>query len=499
MRVVFPLIKTRTTPLKGIPAILAFLLCFLILWVLDRRLVRKMRRRTAVLAMFALVTANVVLQTVCLYFLRVKPSWDFGAIMNAAGDISMGRAIRNWGYFQEYPYNINPAVIIGTFQYLTGGFKYAPYLLNMLCVTSSITGASLLAFRLFGKRTGVLTALFFLGVTPMYLYIPIVYTDTLSMPFAIWTVYVWSLIRPGKKGNAAFYILIGVLAAMGFLIKQIAAIGLAAFLVDFLLDRKKYSSFSGKNRNFVQKMISAVLPMAVTLFSFVIAISAFRYYVDYKGFNSRIDYNKSLSVTHWLMMGMNKPYADGGTSSGYGGFSAEDVRFSRLFPTTPDKKSAELSIIRTRLRQFGIGGYARFLLKKMEWTWTDGTYFAPVKLARYPVQRNVLHKFVLFSDGKSNRLYRAFAQFIQAVLLFMILTGCVLSLRKKPNRTFRLMTLMCLGLMVFLLFWEARSRYLAFMLPVFVVMATYGMRWSFRGLDRVFRLGKRKEKGLEAQ
>jgi hypothetical protein len=184
------------------------------------------------------------------------------------------------------------------------------------------------------------------------------------------------------------------------------------------------------------------------------------------------------------MMGMNKNYSEGGTSYGYGGFSAEDLKFTRLFSTTSAMKEANIAVIRARLNRFGMTGYAKFLLKKAEWTWTDGAYFIPAKLARYPLKQTALHKIVLSSNGKMNTLFRIFAQFMQTIMLSMILTGCISSLLKGNGGAFRLMALMCLGLMVFLLFWEARSRYLIFMLPVFVVMTVHGLLIAFKWLDR---------------
>ncbi len=478
----FPVIKIRVKPLKGFPAVLLFFSGFLALWVLDRFLIRRFNHRTAKIAVGIFVSLNTAMQVICIQLLKVKPSWDFGAIMSAADDISAGHAIRNWGYFQEYPFNIYSAVIVGTFKYLAGGSPSAPYTLNVISVTASILGACLLAYRLYGQRAAVLTAFFCLAVTSFYLYSPIVYTDTLSMPFAIWTLVAWSYICTGEKKLILFCIFMGLLSAMGYMIKQIAAIGLVAFAVDFVFDRKKYTiAYETKKPLF--KILTGAVPLAAALLSFFLAVSAIRVYVGAKGFDSRLDDSKSLPFTHWLMMGMNTLPAEGGTSYGYGGFSAMDLKYSRSYGTKAAKMAAETQVMKNRLQVFGIKGYVKFLLKKTEWTWTDGTYFAPVKLSRYPTKITYLHKFVLFSKGKSNRLYLVFSQFIQTVMLTMIFTGCISALR-RAGRAYRLMSLMCLGLMLFLLFWETRSRYLVFMIPVFVVMTIQGMLVAFEGLDK---------------
>ena len=490
IRMAFPLVNIRVNPLKEFTAITVFVVIFLVLWVVDRHVVSVMDYSTAKSAVIFLISINVMLQILCMNELRVKPSWDFGAIMAASDDISAGNIIRNWGYFQEYPYNLNTAVLVGIFKFVLGGNQWAPYILNIIAVTSSITAACLLANRLYGQRAMILTAFFCIAATPLYLYIPIVYTDTLSMPFAIWTVYAWSCTRTYRVGAektrpVLYYALIGLLSAAGYLIKPVAAIGLTAFVTDFILNRNKYIHVIFPSKSLMLKIVSGAIPLAAAFFTFVLVIFTFRCYVGLKGFDSRLDSGKSIPYTHWLMMGINTPIAEGGTSYGYGGFSNEDLKYTRSYKTLQEKEQAEIGLIKARLNQFGIEGYILFLLKKIEWTWTDGTYFSPVKLARYPVKLTALHKFVLFSNGKSNRLYLIFAQLVQAIMLSMMFVRCIILLRKGADDAFRLMSVMCLGLMFFLLFWETRSRYLVFLIPVFVVMTVSGMISAFRGLDKV--------------
>ena len=492
VRMFFPVLKSKALPLKGLEAFLIFFSSFLLIWAADRFVIRKMGRRASIITISALLASNVILQALCLNNLAVAPSWDFGVIMNAAGDISAGHTIRYWKYFQEYPYNLYPAVYVGAFKTLLFGHAAAPYLLNILSVTASITGACLLTQRLYSRRAAVLAAFLCLAVTPFYLNIPIVYTDTLSMPFVIWTVYVWTYIRTGKGKPILYCFILGMLSALGFLIKQIAAIGFVAFVVDFMFCRKEYHTKTLTDKKTLLEKLSAVLPLAASISAFVIILYSNTLCLGYMRFSNRVVVYDKLPYTHWLMMGMNTNYEEGGTSYGYGGFSAEDLKFTRLFTTTTAMKEANTAVMKTRLYRFGVIGYAKFLLKKAEWTWTDGAYFVPTKLARHPVKRTVFHKIVLTSTGKMNTLFRIFSQFVQTIILSMILTGCIAALLKRTNDAFRLMVLMCLGLMVFLLFWETRSRYLIFMLPVFVVMTVHGLLIAFSGLDRAAAYLRRK-------
>lgn len=504
MRIFFPSIDSKITPLRGLTAIFAFLAIFVVLWSFDRLLVRKMTKRAAIAAVVFLIAANTALQVLCFYLLEVKPSWDFGAIMGASEDIAAGRAISSWKYFEEYPYNLYPAIYIGIFRIILGGWRLAPYVLNIFSVTVSIVGACFLAYRLYGRRAAVLAAMLCLAVTPLYLYIPIVYTDTLSMPFPIWTACAWTYIykdktyagnqNAGKLRAGKLYpniiiscALIGLLSAFGFLVKKVAAIGLIAFVVDYFFNQEEYGTLFRNAKNILTKALSRAIPLVAALFIFAATVYSAKACLEHIGYGNMLHSDRELPYAHWLMMGMNNTGSEGGGGSpGYGGFNVADLRYSRSFEKSELRKQAAISAIRERLGQSGIDGYAAFLLKKIEWTWTDGTYYVPVKLERRPLKRTVLHKFVLFGDSKSNELFLIFAQMVQAVILSMIFAGCVSSIAKGSGKASRLMTLMCLGLAFFLLFWETRSRYLVFLIPVFVVMAVKGMLTAFRGLDKAF-------------
>lgn len=476
VRVFFPSIKTGVNLLKGLMGIVPAVLMLGLLWLLDRFIIQRMDKAAWKAAIAFMIAINTVMQVICLIDLRVRPSWDFGDIMAAATEIAAGRPVKNVFYFQEYPFNLNPAVLIAAFKQLLGGYSQAPYIMNVIAITSSIIGACVIAWRVFSPTVSVRTAFFCLAATPLYLYAPIVYTDTLSMPFAVWSVYAWSLIRfpddlTSRVNRLPASAALGLLAGAGYLIKPVAAIGLAAFVLDYFIYSGEYGTARQHIKGGIKVVLTKMLPVATAFTLFILVVVSFHAYIDLKGYNSRLDPNKSIPYTHWILMGMNKPLAEGGTSYGYGGFSGDDVKFSRTFKTIKAKEAAEVAQIRQRLGEFGVRGYVSFILKKVEWTWTDGTYYTTVKLNRFPVKLSMLHKFVLPNRGISNSLYLSFAQLTQGILLFLIFSGALFSLRHKMGSAYRFLLIMCLGLMLFLALWETRSRYLTFMIPILMIMA----------------------------
>ena len=85
--------------------------------------------------------------------------------------------------------------------------------------------------------------------------------------------------------------------------------------------------------------------------------------------------------------------------------------------------------------------------------------------------------------------YQVCGQLVHSLTLAMMLYGVVQALFTRRMAGFRsVMVLSCLGIMLFLLVWETRSRYLTFMIPVFIVMAADGLDSAFRGVDKLFGL-----------
>ncbi len=480
-RMVFPTINNRQLPLKNGAALGAVLLFCLVLWAIQK-LLGVLSDKEKALCSILMFIAFVMLEIVCARVFEVKPSWDFGEVINGAKQIAVEQPLSNRLYFELYPHNLNPSVIIGTYLKIVKEADKSLYLLNIAAISLSVCGALLIAKKVFGINTATMVMLLCLVSTPLYLYVPIVYTDTLSLPFPVLALYFWIKWRETDEnslGKQAFYFaLIGIFSAIGYLIKPIAAIVLVAVVIELFISSIKRASSNSSRRKGVLSITSAIL-------AFILVLMMFNAYVDLKGYRKNMSRENSLPYTHWLMMGMNRPIEEGGSSYGYGGFSNEDLTYSRSFKTKKERTIANLNRMEQRLKAFGTTGYATFLIKKLEWTWTDGTYFAPVKLAREPVNRGAYHQFILYSDKNTNVPYLIQCQILHAATLFLILSGTVNAMRTRNMAGLRsIMVLSCFGIMLFLLAWESRSRYLTFFIPVFNIMAASSLEEVSKALQR---------------
>lgn len=417
-----------------------------------------------------------ILVIIVLAYFRVTPSWDFGDVLNGAMDIAQKKPIAYREYFEMYPHNLHPAILIGLFLRFTGNTYWSPYIMNVIHIMTAVIVAYLLSIKILGKKLSTIVAIILLFFTPVYLYSPIVYTDTLSMPFPILALYFWVLAKSSKTRTLPkylfFYSLIGIFSAFGYLYKPVAAIGIIAAAIETIL-RGKHFDKEGNRSKLSLFITNRFLPVATSLLFFILVLQVFNAYSYNSGYSRNIHTNKTFPYTHWLMLGVNKPFSEGGTSYGYGGFSHEDMFYTESLSTYKLKQAETTRIFIQRVKAMGPLGYMEFLSKKLEFVWNDGTYYVLVKLTREPL--NPEPNRITGGEGVSNKTYLTIAQLVQSAVLFLMLVVFISSLRGQCNQVSRMMGSMCLGILIFLLFWEARSRYIVTLIPLFAVLAGGGV------------------------
>lgn len=439
-----------------------------------------------------------ILLIICLFILlvltlmnfRVTPSWDFGDVLYGAKNIADRKPLVNRQYFEMYPHNLNPAVLIGLFLRYTGNTYWSPYVMNTIHIMTAVIITYLLSLKILGTKLATIVTIIILFCTPVYLYSPIVYTDTLSMPFPVLTLYFWVLAKSSKTQRLSkyllFYALIGIFSAFGYLYKPVAAIGLIGAALETIL-RGKAFDYQDNKQNFARFIANRITPVATSIIVFIFVLNIFNTYAYNSGYSKNIRTEKTFPYTHWLMLGSNKPFSEGGTSYGYGGFSHEDMFYTESLMTYKEKQTETTRIFLQRVRNMGAKGYLAFLSKKLEYVWNDGTYYVLVKLTREPL--NTDPNNITGGEGASNTLYLTIAQLAHSVVLLLMLVVFIASLRGRCNQVSRMMGSMCLGILIFLLFWEARSRYIVTLIPIFAVLSGGGI-----GLLESLHFKKRKTK-----
>lgn len=177
--------------------------------------------------------------------------------------------------------------------------------------------------------------------------------------------------------------------------------------------------------------------------------------------------------THWIMMGLSNP----------GGYDDNDAHFS-IGLKNDDKsnqeiKEANIQIIKERIQNYGFTGMIDHLKQKINYTWSDGTYYSIRKLIREPLMEN--NPYADYVIGHQNKYFIYFSQISHITLIGLMLIGTFRLLHKKDLFE-SILTITIIGVFLFLLLWETRSRYLVLYLPIFLALAAYGTQ-ILKGCD----------------
>lgn len=426
-------------------------LLFFLAWRLWQRFGRAPRREARTIGLLlagyflALLAFGLCMQV------WMGGSWDFTVVTAAARDLVLDGTPPG-----EYFVNCaNNAPLLwlyaGLFRVfaLFGIRDFMPWLVavNAGCIVFSLWCLWRIARGLWGGKW----ALFALGLAMLcpgfWMYAPIAYTDTLSMPFASAALLLWLGARsaPAARGRGPRLWGAFLLAALGGILRMTCGILIIAFALDLLLVR----SWRGQR---VQGLLAALCGILLLIGGSRAAQVALPEYDQ-----------TPMPLTHWVMMGLR----------GDGGYNDEDFQLTGQYESYAERQTFVREEILRRLQAMGPGGLAAHCARKLSYILSDGTYYAPSKLdrgARYP---NPLHLFIVPNAPYAGFLYYL-ADGAQLCLLALCAVGAWRAARRPDGLTAARVAVF--GLLLFLLVWEARSRYLVQFLPLLQLRLGAGLQ-----------------------
>ena len=408
-----------------------------------------------------IIIAVFLIQLFCVTQLRVIPENDLAHINHYAvnfaktGSFAELTSMYKSHYVIKYPNNLGVILILSGIyraQYLVTGqtSDLIPVLLNVAAINLSIIFTVKLADRLYGKKAALASAVLCAAFSPFYTYSVYYYTDTLSMPFIIGSLYLFFISQETESAKMRYILtaIVGVLVFTGFIIKGNAAILLPCLIIYAVL------KFSLKR--------AAAVALCLIL-SFAVLFSGFKFLIKPALIPNEMSERYQYPYSHWVMMGLN----------GYGDFHRKDSKLTARQKTIGEKKQANIKKIKARLRKKGFSGLIKHLIKKAVWTWSDGTYYASHHIDSY-VNKSFLHEFVLIG-GKHYFLYFAFSCAYQLFLIVMMILSGIKAVKTKSVDFALILRTAIFGMLVFLLIWETRPRYLLNFTPIFILLTTDGL------------------------
>ena len=159
-----------------------------------------------------------------------------------------------------------------------------------------------------------------------------------------------------------------------------------------------------------------------------------------------------------------------------GAFDSGEWQFTLNLPDYNTRKKENIKVIKSRLSQYKTQGYIKFLNNKVkQQTWGSGTYDFENILSSYQVDNNIAHQFLL-SNGRYYNVVYYYCQIFHFTMLFCILASILYSIKiREKIETLNIARLSMFGLLLFLLIWETRSRYMLNYIPVYLLIMVSGV------------------------
>lgn len=169
-------------------------------------------------------------------------------------------------------------------------------------------------------------------------------------------------------------------------------------------------------------------------------------------------------VLHWVMMGLK----------GNGGYNPEDYNFTYSF-TDPDERSEAIQEeIQNRIAGMGANGLLKHLTLKAGICFGDGTFGLSEFLDDTPAEESRLSSYLLFSGENYSAYQHLTTGVFWAILIFMICSGLIECFdSRSATASYMAPRLAVFGLLLFLVFWEARSRYIINFIPFIYLSAVF--------------------------
>lgn len=447
----------RTPLLETLLFLLLAVLTAGILFFFANRLKDRLSQKTFIGMTVLCFAALILLQLAAAYVLEQGPAWDPGGVFISAKEcVEQSAIITHTNYFSRFPNNTGLLFIEVLYFFLLRAVgipitMFAASLLNVLFIDLAILFLFLFVRKVWGNRVAMLYLLMSLFFMPNVLYVPVVYTDTMSMVFVTLALYLFACYLKGRESGARLRTQILQLLAISFVltagtkVKGSVVILFVAFIV-YLMCTVSF-----------KKWIPALLVLLLPFFLLSAGFDAGMRSVNVIREDER---QFRFPTEYWIYMGLKTP----------GGFNYDDFETIYALPDLQTKTEAARQGIADRLEEYGLSGLLNHIQEKAKYTYGDGTYFAGVKLNKAPVKDTRWHA-LFTTDGAYYTHYQSASNGYHILILLLLLVGIVKGFFGRKFDMETLLYILLFGLSIFLMIWETRSRYLVNFTPVMLALA----------------------------
>jgi len=433
--------------------------------------------------------------------LRFPWSWDVGIAFRLARTLRTGGTLTDneVAYLSRYP-NTHPLISVHRAAYAVAestGWRVEATLVGFVGVAAGLS--VLLVYPLVapvaGRVRAVAAQLVVVALVATSPWMAVPYTDVLAMPLLTGAV-VLVLHAARRRDWLGGVQLLGsaALTAAAIVLKTTPAVLVVAVAVVGLL---LAIDLRARWRDSLGALVGTVVWIGVTL-ALVSTLTATATTALGPVTVARLVPDRAPPVMWWVANGMT-PSKSPGNPTRYGGYNAAMVRdIAELDSTAATEWSREW--IRHQWLRRGADDLALFYANKAAWNWGDGMFWAwgegrdSVSLTLPPTEgvRGVVNAV----DGNFGRWYPLRSDLAQGLWLALLLVTGIGALRARaPNRDVLLVGLTLLGITVFTLLFQGRSRYLLTFVPLLVAWGAMVRQRPVRWLQRAARVSRWRRSG----
>lgn len=434
------------------------------------------REQWAWAAAVAVSLAAGVLAVVLAWFVRYRYGWDPNVVSGFSERMWSGDPVsaRMVDYLSRYPNNLPLLALMNTAHRLgdvLGMGMYSAYLaFNGLCVVATVLLTFVLVRLLRGFRAAFAAQAVVVLLVALSPWSAVPYTDLPATPLVLGavTLGVAALRTDRARLRTLMVVAAFALAACGYLVKTTPATTAVALGLTGLV-----AALALRGR----RPLAALLVVCCGALTFgVVAIGGSRVVDDLAGVHrQQLDLDRTPPPVWWLANGLVTSTHFSGQKY-YGSFSTQMVKDSKDLRGEALQHWSRARLARQLDDMGGPADIAIFEGHKLAFVWGDGMFFAWGEGYDYQAKRLVDHsspaRAVQAFQHPSGRWYLVRTSLTNGVWLFLLLWCAVGLLRSRYDAKVLLLSLTVLGILVFLVLFQGRSRYVFAYVPVVVALGT---------------------------
>lgn len=186
-----------------------------------------------------------------------------------------------------------------------------------------------------------------------------------------------------------------------------------------------------------------------------------------------VDKEKRFNITHYAMLGWNP--------ESKGVFTIKDENFSGKYEKLKDREKANLEELKRRITEIGLGGVINQIARKILTNYNDGTFSGVATFVYIRKEYNIeginkeLSEFlknIYYENGKYNMIY---TQIMQCLWIGILIFN-MFSYNDGKSTKISIVILSIIGLFIFEILFEARSRYIFIYVPLYIFLGVIGLK-----------------------